>query len=172
MKSAGPEPGTRKSPQTSGSPARRAQQDSPLRRTLCSARKVPSRAPLPSEPSDWWRGPRDPEVVLSGEGCPSGSVGSPFGSGSLPLPLPGAPRGRSSWRCRILTVAFPRVCKCGGGRSAGHGYGVSQEGAPLGPWIGWDLLWDGGEELAWAPGYLRNPRPGRRWAPPLSLPRV
>nr|KAF6287094.1 zinc finger and BTB domain containing 26 [Pipistrellus kuhlii] len=69
--------------------------------------EIPSGGPpSPVEPSDWRRGPWDLEVVPVREGCPSGSVGSPFGSGSPPLPHPGAPRGRSSWRCRILTVAF------------------------------------------------------------------
>ncbi|KAI5138454.1 Igf-Like Family Receptor 1 [Manis pentadactyla] len=75
--------------------------------SLSGPRRPPS-LPIGGEDHGTWK------LSLSGEGCPSGSVGSPFGSGSLPLPLPGAPRGRSSWRCRILTAAFPRVClpKC------------------------------------------------------------
>ena len=108
---------------------------------------------------------------LSGEGCPSGSVGSPFGSDSVPLPLSGAPRGRSSWRCRLLTVAFPWVCKCGGGQRSGQGYEVSQDGAPLGSWIGQDLHWDWGRGAGLGPRGLKEPlaQPTLRPAPFLSL---
>lgn len=133
----------------------------PQRRNSLSGPRCPPSLPIGGEDHGTWK------LSLSGQGCPSGSVGSPFGSGSLPLPLPGAPRGRSSWRCRILTAAFPRVCKCGDGRSAGLGCGVSQNGTPLGPWISRDLHWDGSREAGLGPWGLEEPlaRPTLRPAP-------
>lgn len=129
---------------------RRAVTDASGRRPWQAARVPPTNAksssPSPRRPPSIPIGGDDHgtwKLSLSGQGCPSGSVGSPFGSGSLPLPLPRAPRGRSSWRCRILTAAFPRVCKCGGGRSAGMGCGFPQNRAPLGPYLGWELPWQG-----------------------------
>lgn len=65
---------------------------------------------------------------LSGEvDLPVPSVSPPWSSGAAPLPLPGAPRGRSSWRrCRILDAgAFPPgSVSCRSGQSNGQrGFG-------------------------------------------------
>lgn len=93
-------------------------------KSLSRPRRPPS-IPIGGADHGTWK------LSLSGQGCPSGSVGSPFGSGSLPLPLPGAPRGRSSWRCRILTATFPWVCKFDAAGAPGWDAG-SQNGTPWG----------------------------------------
>lgn len=69
-------------------------------KSLSGARRPPS-IPIGGDDHGTWK------LSLSGQGCPSGSVGSPFGSGCLPLPLPGAPRGRSSRQCQFQMAAFP-----------------------------------------------------------------